>query len=608
MRLASIARRFFVRIGCPGSGPRRPPLGLKPRDNPALASLARRKLAERRVLGAGETAAAILEGRFRFLNEERVLSDPLDWRLRDCPDCARLWRFHLHYQEYLLDLAAEGLQRDGNPWLMRAWQLVADWIEGNPPNDPRTVDDAWHPYCISRRLPAWITLWSSCPPASGIRDQVLRSIFSQASFLERNLEWDVRGNHLLENAGALLAAGSFLAGPAADRWLETGARILRREIGEQVLPHGEHFERSPMYHGRVVEIVLDARDAVVGCIPELSQRCDETAAAMADFLESILHPDGELPLLGDTSLGETTPPGRLVKRAKRESARGVAASDGNAGLVHEIPSVRVVGDHWVYRHGDDFLLFDAGPVGPDHLPAHAHADLLSFQASLRGRRLFVDSGVFNYEEDAMRRYCRSTAAHNVLQIDGQDQCDMWSRFRMGYRGWPGGLQSGKTQAFHWARATHNAYRRLGVPEVGRWLACRPGGPWLGVDWAKGRGNHELTLWLHLHPNVQVGKADENGVPLSLGGTTMQLRYLTPGRVEVVRGWYCPQLGSRLDCPVLRWSGESTLPAVCGWYLVWDDLEGAAALAEDDSGEVILHWRDGQGERELEAIPAARPRA
>ena len=106
------------------------------------------------------------------------------------------------------------------------------------------------------------------------------------------------------------------------------------------------------------------------------------------------------------------------------------------------------------------------------MPAHAHADLLTFEASFGGRRLFVDSGVFNYEDDAMRRYCRSSAAHNVLQIDGHDQCDMWSRFRMGYRGWPTGLECGQTHGFHWARAAHNAYRRLGVPKLGRWLACR----------------------------------------------------------------------------------------------------------------------------------------
>ena len=259
-----------------------------------------------------------------------------------------------------------------------------------------------------------------------------------------------------------------------------------------------------------------------------------------------------------------------------------AASEGG-------PYSAVVGDYWVYRDGGDCVLFDAGPVGPDHLPAHAHADLLSFEASLGGRRLFVDSGVSSYEDDPARRYCRSTAAHNVLQVDGVEQCDLWSKFRMGYRGHPFGFRSGREAGFAWARACHDAYRRVGVPTVGRWIGCRPGGPWLCLDWAEGRGRHELTLRLHLHPDVTVEPSANGEVRLLVGSRECRLRFLTPGKIAVADGWYCRGFGHCRPAPVIQFSTTATLPAVCGWSLWWDETQPNVRLEGTDPARIILHW-------------------
>ena len=41
-------------------------------------------------------------------------------------------------------------------------------------------------------------------------------------------------------------------------------------------------------------------------------------------------------------------------------------------------------------------LIDRSNVGPDYLPAHAHADTLSFELSLFGKRVIVNSGTSLY--------------------------------------------------------------------------------------------------------------------------------------------------------------------------------------------------------------------
>ena len=72
-------------------------------------------------------------------------------------------------------------------------------------------------------------------------------------------------------------------------------------------------------------------------------------------------------------------------------------------------------------------MLDVGPIGPDYLPGHAHADTLSFELSLHGRRVLVNSGTSVYGIGAERLRQRGTAAHNTLTVDGADSSEVWVR-------------------------------------------------------------------------------------------------------------------------------------------------------------------------------------
>jgi uncharacterized heparinase superfamily protein len=557
-------------------------LGVVPvlRGGPGFEALAPRKLSNRQ--SAGESARRVREGRFRFLNEELVLPDPVDWRLSHFPGIDPLWRFHLHYQEYLLDLLADPADAQSTAGAKRAWDLVSQWIDANPLDDVRAVDDAWHPFCISRRLPVWIILWQTAPTDEPLAGVVADSMFRQALFLASHLELDLGGNHLLENARGLALAGSFFSGPKADRWLRTAGRILRRELPRQILPHGEHFERAPMYHAQMLDVLLDVADAVRVTDPPLSAYCGEITGRMAEFLRQILHPDGGIPLLGDSALGESPLPQNLIHQSivgQEAVPREAAAPAGALRL----------GDYWMWRDGRNSLLLDAGPVGADHLPAHAHSDLSTIEASIGGRRFLVDSGVFAYRDDGLRRYCRSTAAHNLLQIDEREQCDTWSRFRMGYRGKPIDVKNGVRADFHWVRMRHDAYRRLAVPEIGRWIACRHDGPWFIVDWASGKGVHRLANWLHLHPDARIEQDSKSELRVRIGDDALRLGPLTPGLLEILEGDYCPEFGHRLAAPVIRWTTTASLPAACGWWLLWENSGVSAASKPALADDGTLQW-------------------
>jgi len=571
--------------------------------------------------GAAERAEAIRTGQLCFVGECHEVDVPIDYRSAAFSEASDLWRFNLHYHEFLLDLVAAERQpseslsekgdrhpascirigqgtrppgasprfrTDSESWEDMVWRVVDGWMREHRPDDPQALRDAWHPFCISRRLPVWATLIAlgsaepgqrrACPKRgtgtlhleSGLGKRhdirepvpvfgqaltgVIASMAAQANFLADHLERDLGGNHLLENTRGLAIAAAAIDAPDSDRWLITAERTLRRELPEQVLPHGEHFERSPGYHVEVLQMLLDLHDATTEVRPTLSALCGEHARPMARWLAAVLHPDGDLPLLADSTLLGAAKVQRVLDRA------GVAPHRTAEGEPVQ------AGPYWIHRDGDDAMIFDAGPVGADHLPAHAHADLLGFEASIAGQRAFVDSGVHDYQDGEMRRYCRSSAAHNVLTVDDADQCDMWSKFRMGYRGHPGALITGQREGFHYAWARHDAYRRLGVPVTGRLVACRPQ-QWLIIDWATGRGRHRLTNRLHVHPSLQVELAD--GVFRLRGeGLDVRIAPLAVGETHLETGWYCPRFGQRIENRVLVWQRDVDLPHASGWQIAW----------------------------------------
>ncbi len=108
------------------------------------------------------------------------------------------------------------------------------------------------------------------------------------------------------------------------------------------------------------------------------------------------------------------------------------------------------------------LIFDCGPLGPDYQPGHGHCDVLSYELSLHGQRVVVDTGVSTYEPGPERSYERSTAAHNTLRIDGEEQAEIWASFRVGRRPRVGQIRGGSNGGFRFLSGEHDAYRRLGV--------------------------------------------------------------------------------------------------------------------------------------------------
>jgi len=522
LRLRTRAR---LRLAAPGLARTVAALGAgdppPPRDVPEPPADLLRPAPPERAREAAERAA---RGRFRFLGESRDLGD----RPFPAPaDVSLLWAYHLEYMEWLYDLARE-----------RRWADVARLAAARTAAEGRAHPAASHPYVDSRRAASWLRAIAA--GGDDAPDVLVPGAWIWANRVAANLEHDVGGNHLLENGLCLALAGAAFRGPRAARLAATGARILRAGAAEQVLADGAHYEQSPMYHARVLQVLVEGGRAT----GERDGAYWETCARMAGWLRDAIDPEGELPLLGDCARSADLDPRRLVAAAAARipgalpaPRRGDRFQEGSGLVVLEDPEA------------GNRLLLDAGPVCPERLPAHGQADTFAFELHAGGVAFLVDAGLYGYAAGRMRDWCRSTRAHGTVEVGGEDSSEIYSSFRVGRRARVRAAALSAAGGLGTFSAEHDGYRRLGAIHR-RLVSHLAAGLWLVADRVTSRVERTVRSRLHLHPDVVVERRPGGGSLLHRGGRTLAVVPFGDLRVRWEDGWHCPRFGRRRESRLL----------------------------------------------------------
>lgn len=444
-------------------------------------------------------------GAFVFLNEAGKLTD-IGW---DGPEREKLWRYNQHYFD---DLNARDNQERA------AWHrdLLNTWVTGNPPGE----GTGWEPYPTSLRIVNWVK-WALA--GNTLPDELRYSLAIQARWLMKRLEWHLLGNHLFSNAKALIFAGLYFEGAEAEKWLAKGFDILKREVPEQILPDGGHFERSTMYHALALEDMLDLYNILRINKPSLTAEQQALSADWAHRINGMLswhaamcHPDGEISFFNDAAYGIAPSTKELFSYASR---LGFDAPVGSFGVTRLACS----GYTRLQAH-DAVALIDVAPVGPDYLPGHAHADTLSFELSIFGSRVFVNSGtsVYGIGEERLRQ--RGTKAHNTVLVEGKNSSEVWSGFRVARRARPKEYhdESGTELS---VSCSHDGYTRFRGGPIHTRSWCLEAKA-IRVEDTLSNPEHSADARFHIHPNVDI-ETDSEG---KCG------RLLLPNGIEM--SWQC----------------------------------------------------------------------
>jgi len=424
----------------------------------------------------------LAENEFCFLNEvQRLL--PGQW---DDPTLGKLWRYNLHYFD---DLNASNARHRAE-WHRK---LLQQWVRENPP----ATGTGWEPYPTSLRIVNWIKWGLS---GNSLSSECIESLATQTRWLYMRLEYHLLGNHLFSNAKALVFGGVYFSGAEADRWFNRGMSILNREVPEQILADGGHFERSPMYHSIMLEDLLDLINLAM-CYRErfsslqVADNWKEVASRMTSWLQIMLHPDGDISFFNDSAVGIAPVPPEIFEYGDR---LGVSTSwPERKNLIH-LPS----SGYARMRSPSSVFILDLAPVGPDYLPGHAHADTLSFEGSVFGHRVFVNSGTSCYDVGEDRNYQRGTSAHNTVIVDDEDSSEVWGGFRVARRAYPKIHQIRDDGSCLEISASHDGYLRLAgkITHYRKWFFSE--GSLIIDDRIEGKFK-KANARFYLHPNVKL---------------------------------------------------------------------------------------------------------
>ncbi|MCL5282814.1 MAG: heparinase II/III family protein [Planctomycetes bacterium] len=305
----------------------------------------------------------------------------------------------------------------------------ADWVS----ECPVPVDAAdQRPYSKWRTIEAGIRMFSSWPTtfaafrtSPSVRDETLlsmvKSMIEHGRYLRR---YPTTGNWLTMEMDGLYHVGALLPFvKEAKDWRDFASMRLLKELDTQVYPDGAQIELTPGYHNVALGSFLGPVDTAAAYGYALPEAYRAKLEKMFAYNLWIMRPDRDAPRWNDSwhvDVVGTLSRG-LVLFPGRQDFRWIV-TDGKEGTPpdhtsHLFPYAGQV----VMRSGWErealFLGFEAGPFGY----GHQHEDKLSVVIFAYGKDLLVEGGSYAYDASKWRRYVLTSAAHNVVLVDGQGQ-------------------------------------------------------------------------------------------------------------------------------------------------------------------------------------------
>lgn len=423
---------------------------------------------------------------FFFLNKSGKLEE-VGW---EGSNKEKLWRYNQHYFD---DLNA----RNADHRSMWHYELIKRWINDNPPGEGL----GWDPYPLSLRIINWIK-WSL--GKGNLDAEAIQSMAIQLRWLSKNLEVRLLGNHLFINAKALVFGGLFFEGVEANSWFKSGVKILQKEVKEQILDDGGHFELSTMYHVLVLEDILD----IINILrfysyklnnehKDLINRFEFYAQKMYLWYLSMCHPDGHISFFNDAAFDIAPRKKYIDAYVTKILNKNLIISEKKVIHNKESGYIRVT-------NSSVTVLIDVAEIGADYLPGHGHADVLSFELSFGKYRTIVNSGTLCYGNSRERLYQRGTSAHNTVTINGEDSSEIWGDFRCARSAKPQNLEIYNSEDIDLVtiKCAHDGYKRLkGKPQhIRTWYINKD---YIKIE-DKIEGDFDTAIIrIHFHPSVQL---------------------------------------------------------------------------------------------------------
>jgi len=463
---------------------------------------------------------------FLFLNKERFVNTNT-WKIKEKD---KLWLYNLHYFNFINT-------KNYNKYYHRKC-LIDKWVVANKPFE----GVAWERYPTSIRVVNWIKWLLS---GNELSKTSLHSLYIQSRWIYKNPERHLLGNHFFSNLKALIFSACIFENTETTKWLIWSQKQMCKQLKEQILDDGGHFERSPMYHALFVEDILDLinlSNTTEKINFNLRHNLQVSLLKMLYWLKNMTHPDGEISLFNDAAFGIAKKYSELESYAKKLKVNTLYYKTRNKKL-----SLKTFLDSGYVRleNKEAVAILDVAPLGPDYLPAHGHADTLSFELSIFKHRVIVNGGTSCYGKSKKRLNERKTCSHSTIEINNTDSSQVWSNFRVGKRAYPELLSIRKNNEEINISCTHSGYVNQGIKvwPIRNWKF--QSNQFDILDYLKGDFNLAVSRFI-LHPAVKVLKKSKTKFQLTLRNKRCIMINLVDCEGKLVRAKYADEFGKSIS--------------------------------------------------------------
>ncbi len=485
-----------------------------------------------------------------------------------------LSRFH-----HVTTLSLAYLITKNDKYLDELFFQIDDWIDHNPVgygvNWVCTMDVSIR--AVNLLVSSALLHSPLCLPKNKkIAQKLVSSLWKHAHFIVSHLEWlgpkaDAGANHLLFDLTGLLSLGSFFKDTIkGDKWFNFALKELEVQMQRQVLSDGVHFERSISYHYFCLEAFLWCGSLVKKQNLPFNKLYYKHLQKMKLFANMAIKPNGSIPLIGDNDDGHLIRTGlekithnKWLTNENLEFSIDRFLLDGTINPKSSNNSLSIKsctfsqgGFHFL-KNGSTFVSIRAGSLA--YAGTHAHNDQLSFELTLNGIDIFVDRGTFVYKSaPKQRNQYRSTAAHNVLQMNDSEQIGLGSTFY----GLPDYTKTLVTKfSRNELKATYKAFPSITRDNLhfSRHFILTDQSLSL-FDYISNINTTDSLKWhFHLSPDLN---ASISGSDILISKNNLMictLSYIFPGITSIEDFSHSPSYGIKQDAKVIRinYNGDST---------------------------------------------------
>jgi hypothetical protein len=412
-------------------------------------------------------------------------------------------------------------------------------------------------------------------------DLIEGMVRANMDYVTRNYaRYSSANNHLVgEAAGVFTAAVCFGHLRGMRRHRDRACKILCTEIQQQHFPDGVNKEQAVHYQVFATHFFLLA--GLLGRANEVDFPTDywRMLEKSVGFIAALMDGEGRLPHIGDSDDGRAVVLSDLtggdavtlvatsavafrnrgfsekvrqldeasfwlVGKAGMEAFRQLPDREQTSGLPRRFDQ----GGYYILKgwtRPQMEIIFDCGPLGLSPMAAHGHADALSFVLRVDGRPFLIDTGTYTYDRrDPLRNYFRSTAAHNTVAIDGQDQSEMIGPFLWGRKTVAHLEEYIEDERRAKVTGRHDGYKRLADPVVHRRSIelDKENGIIRIHDELLSSGPHEVASYFHVSPECDVDLVEGNHLRVKNADTAIGFVVDKTLTCEVVRGRDDPPAG------------------------------------------------------------------